>query len=127
MKTNVALSEARAFIEAHFDEPVTLAQLAELSALSVPRFVTVFPQQFGSLPYRYLCGLRIERAQRSLLTGLPGSMVAAEVGFFDQSHLARHFKQFCGMTPTAFFKRARPKAAAHEASGHASSAPAPRF
>ncbi|SAL45850.1 AraC family transcriptional regulator [Caballeronia sordidicola] len=58
MKSTVALSEARAFIEAHFDEPVTLAQLAESSALSVLRFVTVFRQQFGSSPYRYLCGLR---------------------------------------------------------------------
>ncbi|AMH43750.1 MULTISPECIES: helix-turn-helix domain-containing protein [Burkholderiaceae] len=127
MKSTVALSEARAFIEAHFDEPVTLAQLAELSALSVPRFVTVFRQQFGSSPYRYLCGLRIERAQMLLLAGVPGSMVAAEVGFFDQSHLARHFKQFCGMTPTAFLKRARGKATTHEHSALVNSAPAPRF
>ncbi len=107
MKQPVPLSDARAFIEAHFDEPVTLAQLAELSALSVSRFATVFRQQFGLSPYRYLCGLRIQRAQTLLLAGLPGSMVAAEVGFFDQSHLARHFKQFCGMTPSAFLKRER--------------------
>jgi AraC-like DNA-binding protein len=127
MKSTVVLSEARAFIEAHFDEPVTLAQLAELSALSVPRFVTVFRQQFGSSPYRYLCGLRIKRAQMLLLAGVPGSRVAAEVGFFDQSHLARHFKQFCGMTPTAFLKRARAKPPAHEEGGYANSAPAPRF
>jgi AraC-like DNA-binding protein len=107
MRQPVPLSEARAFIEAHFDEPVTLAQLAELSALSVSRFATVFRQQFGSSPYRYLCGLRIQRAQMLLLAGVPGSMVAAEVGFFDQSHLARHFKQFCGMTPSAYLKRER--------------------
>lgn len=107
MKSSVPLFEARAFIEAHFDEPVTLAQLAALSALSVSRFATVFRQQFGSSPYRYLCGLRVQRAQILLLEGVPGSMVAAEVGFFDQSHLARHFKQICGMTPSAYLKTAR--------------------
>lgn len=112
MKHSVPLTEARAFIEAHFDEPVTLAQLAALSALSVSRFATVFRQQFGSSPYRYLCGLRIQRAQALLLAGVPGSVVAAEVGFFDQSHFARHFKRFCGMTPSMYLQRARARSAA---------------
>ncbi|WP_224788873.1 helix-turn-helix domain-containing protein [Pandoraea terrae] len=100
------LDDARAFIHAHFDEPLRLAQLAELSALSVSRFATAFRERFGLSPYRYLCGVRIEAAQRLLLAGVPGSVVATEVGFFDQSHLARHFKRTCGMTPSAFLQRA---------------------
>jgi AraC-like DNA-binding protein len=107
MKHPLTLNAARAFIEAHFDEPVTLAQLAELSALSVSRFATVFRQQYGSSPYRYLCGLRIQRAQTLLLEGVPGSVVATEVGFFDQSHFGRHFKRCCGMTPSMFIERER--------------------
>lgn len=106
MKQSISLNAARAFIEAHFDEPVTLAQLAALSALSVSRFATVFRQQYGSSPYRYLCGLRIQRAQTLLLEGVPGSVVATEVGFFDQSHFGRHFKRCCGMTPSMFIARA---------------------
>jgi AraC-like DNA-binding protein len=111
MKQPEALDEARAFIEAHFNEPVTLAQLAALSALSVSRFATAFRQRFGASPYRYLCGVRIERAQSLLLAGVPGAKVAAEVGFFDQSHFGRHFKRCCGMTPSMFLARA----AAHDA------------
>jgi len=113
MKQSIALSAARAFIEAHFAEPVTLAQLAELSALSVSRFATVFRQQYGSSPYRYLCALRIQRAQTLLLEGVPGSVVATEVGFFDQSHFGRHFKRCCGMTPSMFIERATANAATH--------------
>jgi AraC-like DNA-binding protein len=113
MKSSVPINEARAFIEAHFDEPMTLAQLADLCALSVPRFATVFRQQVGLSPYRYLCGLRIQKAQALLLAGVPGSTVAAEVGFFDQSHLARHFKRLCGMTPSVYLKLARARAAMH--------------
>jgi AraC-like DNA-binding protein len=113
MKDTSALNAARAFIDAHFNEPVTLAQLAALSALSVSRFATVFRQQYGLSPYRYLCGLRIQHAQTLLLAGLPGSVVAAEVGFFDQSHFGRHFKRCCGMTPSMFVERAAAKRASY--------------
>lgn len=100
------LARALDFIEQHFEEPVSLAQLAALSALSVSRFATVFRLRIGVSPYKYLCLLRVRRAQTLLLEGIPGSVVAVEVGFFDQSHLARHFKRLCGMTPGVFLRRA---------------------
>ncbi|MDR3100167.1 MAG: AraC family transcriptional regulator [Paraburkholderia sp.] len=103
------LIDALAYIESNFHQTVSLAQLADLSALSVSRFATVFRKEFGLSPYKYLCELRVRRAQTLLLAGVPGSVVAAEVGFFDQSHLARHFKRFCGMTPSAFVERANQK------------------
>lgn len=99
------LDQARAFIEAHFNEPLTLAQMAAPAALSISRFATAFRERFGSSPYRYLCGLRIKRAQSLLLAGVPSIAVATEVGFFDQSHFGRHFKRMCGMTPTTFVAR----------------------
>ncbi|SPB17205.1 AraC family transcriptional regulator [Caballeronia novacaledonica] len=108
------LFDALVYIEANFDKTVSLAQLADLSALSVSRFATVFREQFGLSPYKYLCELRVQRAQTLLLAGVPGSVVATEVGFFDQSHLARHFKRLCGMTPSAFVERARKKARSAE-------------
>ena len=61
------LEQARAFIEAHFDEPLTLAQMAAPAALSISRFATAFRERFGSSPYRYLCVLRIKRAKSLLL------------------------------------------------------------
>jgi transcriptional regulator GlxA family with amidase domain len=109
------LRDALAYIEANFDRPVSLAQLAQLSSLSVSRFATVFREQVGLSPYRYLCELRVRRAQTLLLAGVPGSIVATEVGFFDQSHLARHFKRACGMTPSAFIDRALRRSAERDA------------
>jgi AraC-like DNA-binding protein len=109
------LVDARAYIEANYDQTVSLAQLADLAELSVSRFATLFRKQFGSSPYKYLCELRVRRAQTLLLAGVPGSIVAAEVGFFDQSHLARHFKRVCGMTPSAYIENARKRALARSA------------
>jgi transcriptional regulator GlxA family with amidase domain len=107
-----ALRDALAYIEANFDQSVSLADMAEVSALSVSRFATVFRQQVGLSPYKYLCSVRVRRAQTLLLAGMPGAVVACKVGFFDQSHLARHFKRICGVTPTTFLRQARaPKAA----------------
>jgi len=102
-----ALRDVLAYMEANFDKSVRLAELAEMSALSVSRFATVFRQRIGLSPYKYLCRVRVRRAQLLLLAGVPGAVVAAEVGFFDQSHLARHFKRFCGVTPTEFLQQAR--------------------
>lgn len=106
MRRTEGLDQARAFIEAHFAEPLTLEQMAAPAALSISRFATAFRERFGSSPYRYLCGLRIKRAQSLLLAGVPSVAVATEVGFFDQSHFGRHFKRMCGMTPTMFVAKA---------------------
>jgi len=111
MKTDLAVTRAYAFMQSHFREQVTLTQLAALSTLSVSRFVTVFRHRYGCSPYRYLCALRIQHAQQLLLDGMPKSHVAAEVGFFDHSHFARHFRRICGMTPTMFLETREDSAA----------------
>lgn len=109
MRRTEGLDQARAFIEAHLNEPLTLEQMAAPAALSISRFATAFRERFGSSPYRYLCGLRIKRAQSLLLAGVPSIAVAAELGFFDQSHFGRHFKRICGVTPSTFVANALAK------------------
>jgi AraC-like DNA-binding protein len=39
-----------------------------------------------------------------LAAGVPIARVAAETGFADQSHLARHFKHLTGVTPGQYRK-----------------------
>jgi len=38
---------------------------------------------------------------------MPPATVASEAGFYDQSHLSRHFKNWCGMTPGQYLSSAR--------------------
>jgi AraC-like DNA-binding protein len=98
---------AISYIERHFAERIALERLAGLAHLSLCRFATVFRSQVGMSPYRYVCSTRIRHAQDLLRQGLPASVVAGEVGFFDQSHFSRHFKSHCGMTPGEFAARTR--------------------
>ena len=70
-----------------------------MTGLSMWRFATVFRQQVGVAPHRYICRLRLERAQALIREGVPAATAASEAGFYDQSHLSRHFKNVFGMTP----------------------------
>ena len=58
--------------------------------------------QVGVPPHRYLCRIRVQHARRLLGEGLPAALVAIDSGFCDQSHLSRHFKRQCGVTPGHF-------------------------
>ncbi|MBK7473215.1 MAG: HAD-IA family hydrolase [Betaproteobacteria bacterium] len=94
-----ALDGVLAHIQAHLGRPLPLAGLAALAGLSVWRFATVFRQRVGVPPHRYIRVQRVRRAQALLRAGMPAATVASEVGFYDQSHLARCFKRYCSMTP----------------------------
>lgn len=95
------------FMERNFDAPITLDQLAGIANLSRPRFMSRFRREVGMPPYRYLSQLRIGVAQTLLHAGMPLARVAAEVGFFDQPHLYRHFKRICGVTPRQYLASSR--------------------
>jgi AraC-like DNA-binding protein len=84
-----------------------LRDLADLAELSLHRFAAVFRREVGLPPHRYLSRVRVRHAKRLLSQGVPAAIAAVEAGFYDQSHLARHFKIFCGLTPGEFQSRHR--------------------
>ena len=106
-RSSKGLQRALQHIEQHLGQPLSLAELADLAGLSVWRFATVFRQQVGLSPHRYICRLRVERAQALILEGMPPARAASEAGFYDQSHLSRHFKNWFGMTPGQYLSSAR--------------------
>ena len=107
MRSSEGVQRALQHIEQHLGQPLSLAELAEVASLSVWRFATVFRQQMGLSPHRYICRLRVELAQALIRAGMPPATVASEAGFYDQSHLSRHFKNLCGMTPGQYLSSAR--------------------
>jgi transcriptional regulator GlxA family with amidase domain len=96
------LADVARYIETNFSQRITLKDLALVAELSVFRLVTVFRREMGTSPYRYLSAVRVKKAQELMRNGVPPAIAAIEVGFFDQSHLCRHFRAICGMTPRQF-------------------------
>jgi len=95
-------------MDKHYQEQVSIREMAELVGVSS----TLFNQQFQTLlhmtPSDYLLTLRVQLARR-LLTKTDQSItaVAADAGFYDQSHFCKRFRQFTGITPLKYRQRFR--------------------
>jgi len=73
-----------------------------MAGFSVQHFSRTFKESVGMSPHRYILQCRIERAQHMLRnTQRPLSEIAQLAGFFDQSHLSKHFRRMTGMSPSA--------------------------
>ncbi len=95
-------AEAKRLIDLSFTGCVSLDQLAKTLEISPRTLRDLFKQALGVSPIQYLTSLRIAEAKRLIDLGRPIKQIPAEVGFFDQSHLTRHFKRATGKTPAEY-------------------------
>ncbi|MDQ0775600.1 AraC-like DNA-binding protein [Streptomyces aurantiacus] len=89
----------RELLDERLHEGVTLQEAARLVHAHPTHLVRAFSGAYGIAPHQYLMSRRVERARRLLLEGRKPGAVAAETGFYDQSHLNRHFKRLVGVAP----------------------------
>ena len=96
------------FVEAHYADELTLNQLINLSGMSKSTFIRVFSETFNMTPWHYITTIRLNAA-RTLLETSDKLLadIAAETGFFDQSHLTRVFKKERGITPGEYRRHHR--------------------
>jgi AraC-like DNA-binding protein len=94
------------YIEKHFAEQISMTEMAEMAGHSSTHFNRRFRQLLRVTPTDYLRSVRVQAAQ-SLLTTTSRSLaeIAINVGYTDQSHLTRRFREVTGMTPAAWRKR----------------------
>jgi AraC-like DNA-binding protein len=98
-----ALQRVREFIEEHLDDNISIQTLAKVAGLSKYYFARAFKQSQGITPHDYVVRCRVRRVQELLAsTDLPLSEIAVAVGFADQSHCARRFREHVGMTPSRY-------------------------
>jgi AraC-like DNA-binding protein len=89
----------RGLIDARFRESMTLREASDALHAHPAHLVREFSRQFGISPHQYMTSRRIDLARGLLLDGMPPSLAAAEAGFYDQSHLSRHFRHVLGTSP----------------------------
>ncbi len=89
------------YINTNLTSSLRLSELANLVNLSPYYFARQFKQSMGISPHQYIIQCRVQKAKLLLATtklSLP--QIAQAVGFTDQSHMARHFRQLLGVSPT---------------------------
>lgn len=80
--------------------------VAEHVGLSQRRFIQVFAAEVGLTPKLYSRVWRFQRARALARKTAPDwARIAADCGYFDQSHLIRDFLEFSGLTPADYLRR----------------------
>src|SRR5258705_7336810 len=94
---------AREFLLASIKRGVALKEVARECGLSVGHFSHAFRRTLGVAPHKWLIEQRVALSKEKLRDGRSSlSDVAAECGFSDQGHLARHFQRIVGVSPGAW-------------------------
>ncbi len=92
------------YIKNHFDEDISLAEIAKCSAMSKTCFCNIFSSITGTSFKNFLNTYRIEKAAELLLTGEKISTVSTLCGYSDLSTFYRNFKKQIGVSPTQYQK-----------------------
>jgi len=102
---------AEQFVSENYMKPIDIAALTAATGVSARTLYYGFKQHRGASPKKYLKGVRLLKARRSLLEaqvrgGRVGE-VAASVGYDNKSQFARDYKEYFGENPTATLRGTR--------------------
>lgn len=94
------LSRVAGYIEANWNRPLTLRELAERFGSSARHFDRVFKAHYRITPVEHILRLRIQRAQEMLAsTNRAVTDIAFDCGFSDSNYFSRQFKRLTGKRP----------------------------
>jgi AraC family transcriptional regulator, arabinose operon regulatory protein len=97
------IAECVDFMKQHLGESLQLDRLAAVTNLSATQFGALFRKETGSTPMEYLIRLRMERACHLLEgTTLSVKEIADQVGYRDQAHFCRSFREMYQMPPSEY-------------------------
>ena len=96
---------AKSYIDEHYDQPVTIGELARECFLSANYLSKSFHEQVGMSPQQYLSQKRLAMGKKMLCsTQLPIQAVSMRSGFSDVNYFIQKFKAAYGMTPRKYRK-----------------------
>lgn len=94
------VAKALWFIESHFTEEVTLAEVSEVAGVSRFHMARAFGMTTGCSVMRYVRGRRLSEAARTLAKGAPDIIgVALDAGYGSHEAFTRAFRDQFGLTP----------------------------
>lgn len=99
----VFVNRVDSFIAEHICEPITLEQLAQSVNMSKYHFCRRFREEAGITPMQYVTRKKLDASKYFLqYTKHSVQMIAERFSFTDQSHYAKLFKRYTGLSPRAY-------------------------
>ncbi|MBX6365863.1 MAG: bifunctional DNA-binding transcriptional regulator/O6-methylguanine-DNA methyltransferase Ada [Gemmatimonadetes bacterium] len=99
-----SVERARAYLEEHLDENVTLERLARAACMSAFHLQRTFKRHIGLTPRQYVEARRAERLKARLRAGDTVSRATFEAGYGSASRVYEQAAAHLGMTPGAYRK-----------------------
>ena len=94
------IARVQAYIDSNLHRTLHIPNLSAVACRSPAHFSRKFKLAFGVSPHAYVVRRRLERACHLMMTSAePLSEIALSVGFSDQAHLCRLFRQAFGQSP----------------------------
>ncbi len=94
---------AKEYMHANYSKQIDLTQMADTFGFSSAYLTKVFREQLQTTPSKYLNEYRMMVAKQLLRdTAMPVKDIAEQVGFTDQFHFSKRFKQYCGDSPAQY-------------------------
>lgn len=93
------------FLHIHYNEKITLTEMAENSQVSTGEYCRFFKKRMGQTPFEYLQTCRIEKSIPEMLEKSESiTRLAVKYGFTGSSYYAETFRKEMGCTPGEYRK-----------------------
>ena len=85
---------------------INIDKLAHYACMSIRNFERIFTKETGMSPKQLSCISRFNNALELKLDypAMKWTTIAQQTGYFDQMHLIKDFKRFCGEAPSSLLK-----------------------
>lgn len=94
------IKEALSYIEQNFQNEITIKDIAKFCGLDRSYFGKIFHENIGKTPQEFLISYRMTKAAELLkLTNFPIADIGNAVGYPNQLHFSRAFKNVYGKSP----------------------------
>ena len=101
--SDIAIDRALAFVDAHMNRSVSVAEMSEIAGYHPSHFTKLFRKRFGVSPAQFLIQKKAHFAMEQLTNTLkPIADISDSLGFSSQFYFCSFFKKQTGMTPSEY-------------------------
>ena len=101
-EVNTNLEIVKFFIDKNIDKNISLEEMAKKANLNQSYLSRIFKRKYGLSPHNYVLNERVNRSKKLLEQGFDISQIALELGFYDQAHFYKAFKNSFLITPNEY-------------------------
>jgi two-component system, response regulator YesN len=102
-----SVDKALRYIEEHYDQDLSLQDVAEHVGMNPAYFSFLFKEKMGLTYVKHLTQIRMEHAKSLIQQGLLIHEVSEKSGFYNYRHFTEVFKKYVGLTPGQYREKNR--------------------